>query len=160
MLINNINISSFKAKLMKRNIVNAKFEIINEWFTDSLNPFIKDKFKYKYKTLTFTLDVICSGANELETMKSNLTKQLAISTIKFDDIDFYYRGFVVDDITPSYVMEGNETLDITMLVIAEKAEVSEIMNHVTSKTINMPGNTETPCIIEITPIIEDRKSVV
>ncbi|MCB2308894.1 phage tail family protein [Clostridium estertheticum] len=156
MLINNINISNFKAKLMDRKIVNAKFEIINEWVDDSLNPFVKDKdnLKYKYKTLTFTLDVICRGANELETMKSNLTKQLAISTIKFDDIDFYYRGFVIDDITPNYIMEGNETLDITMLVIAEKTEVIEIMNRVTSKTINVTGNTETPCIVEITASID------
>lgn len=156
MLINNINISNFKAKLMKRNIVNAKFEIINEWFTDSLNPFVKDKdnLKYKYKTLTFTLDIICSNANELEITKSNLTKQLAISTIKFDDIDFYYRGFVIDDITPSYIMEGNETLDITMLVIAEKTEITEIMNRVTSKTINATGNLETPCIVEIVPSID------
>ena len=156
MLINNINISSFKAKLMDRKIVNATFEIINEWVDDSLNPFVEDKdnLKYKYKTLTFTLDVICSNANELEITKSNLTKQLVISTIKFDDIDFYYRGFVIDDIAPSYIMKGNETLDVTMLVIAEKAEVTEIMNRVTSKTINMPGNTETPCIVEIVPSID------
>jgi len=154
MLINEIDISNFKSKLMTRNIVNAQFVIVNEWLANSLTPIIDDKIKHKYKTLTFTLDVICGNANELETMKSNLTKQLAISTIKFDDIDYYYKGFVIGDIVPHYIMEGNETLDITMLVIAEKAEVVETMNHVASKTINIAGNSPSPAIVTITAQVD------
>lgn len=153
MLINGININNFKAKLMDRNIKSAEFEIKNEWIINSLNPLISDKFGYKYKTLTFTLDILCRDANELEIMKSNLTKQLAISTIKFDDIEYYYRGFVSSTPTTKYIMRGNETLEVSMLVIAEKPQVTETMNRITTKTINVPGNIETPAIVEIIPSV-------
>jgi phage-related protein len=152
-LINGINISNFKAKLMDRNIKSAEFEIENEWIINSLNPLIQDKFGYKYKTLTFTLDILCSDANELEIMKSNLTKQLAISTIKFDDIEYYYRGFMSGTPSTKYIMRGNETLEVNMLVVAEKEQISESMNRITTKTINVPGNLETSAIVEITPSV-------
>lgn len=154
MLINNIDIATFKAKLMDRNISNADFEVENDWSNNLLLPFISDKFKYKFKELNITLDVVCNDADELELMKSNLTKQLAISTIKFDDISYYYRGFMSDKLGITYIMPGNETLAIKMLVVAEKDYVTETMNLTTSKTITVQGNTETLAIVEITPTID------
>lgn len=151
MLINNIDIATFKAKLMDRSISNADFKIINDWSNNLMLPFISDKSKYKFKELNITLDVVCNDADELELMKSNLTKQLAISTIKFDDISYYYRGFMSDKLGITYIMPGNETLEIKMLVIAEKDYVTETMNLTTAKTITVQGNTETPAIVEITP---------
>ena len=73
------------------------------------------------KRLELELDIICSNANELEIIKSNLVKQLAISTIKFKDIDYYYKGFISSDIKSSYIMQGNEIIKFSMLVIAEKS---------------------------------------
>lgn len=151
MLINNIDITTFKAKLMDRSISNSDFEVENDWSNNLILPFISDKFKYKFKELNITLDVVCNDADELELMKSNLTKQLAISTIKFDDISYYYRGFMSDKLGTTYIMPGNETLGIKMLVVAEKDYISEAMNLTTAKTIIVQGNTETPAIIEITP---------
>ncbi len=154
MLINNINISNFKAKLLDRNIKSAEIDIINDWNTNSIAPFVDDKYKAKYKTLTLVLDIICSNANELEIMKSNLINQLAISTIKFDDIEYYYRGFVSGTPTFNYIMKGNETLNVDMLVIAEKEQVTEAMNRILTKIINVPSNLETPCILEISPSVD------
>lgn len=153
MLINSINISNFKGKLMERNIKSAEFEVKNEWIINSLNPLIQNKFGYKYKTLNMKMDLLCDNANELEIMKSNIIKQLATSTIKFDDIDYYYRGFTVSEPSFQYIMKGNEILEVTMLVIAEKPQLTETMNRITTKTINVPGNTETPAIVEITPSV-------
>lgn len=138
---------------MERNIKSAEFEIKNEWLINSLNPLIQDKFDYKYKTLNMKIDLLCDDGNELEIMKSNIIKQLAISTIKFDDIDYYYRGFTVGEPSFQYIMKGNEILEVTMLVIAEKSQLTESMNRITTKTINIPGNTETPAIVEITPSV-------
>lgn len=154
MKINNIDISNFKAKLMDRNIKSANFEIVNYWLNSSLNPYINEKYKYNYKELSFILDIICNDATELETMKSNIIKQLAIATIKFDDIDYYYRGFTSDTPVSQYIMRGNETLEVTMLVIAEKTEIIESVNRASSKTINVQGNLETPAIVEITPSVD------
>ena len=154
MLINNINISNFKAKLMDRNISNAEFNVVNDWSTSSLNPVISDKFEYKYKTLSLTLDIVCNNADELETMKSNLIKQLTISTIKFDDISKKYTGFICESPSYSYTMPGNEIMNVKMLVYCTDDEVTESINRVLSKTINVKGNTDTPCIVEIIPSID------
>lgn len=154
MLINNINIKTFKAKLLDRTIRSADLNIENEWLNLSLTPIITNKLNYKYKMLTVTLDIICSDANELEVMKGNIINQLSSAIIKFDDIDYYYRGCINGLPTSSYIMKGNETLAIQMLVISEKIEIAENINRVTTKTINVPGNQATPCIIEITPSID------
>ncbi|MBU3109337.1 phage distal tail protein [Clostridium gasigenes] len=154
MKINNVDIGNFKAKLLDRNIQSSNFNIQSEWLDNSLTPIINDKINYKYKTLTFTLDFICINANELEIMKSNLLNNLINSTIKFDDIDCYYKGFISGQPSSKYIMRGNETLEITMLVIAEKAEIVESINKVTSKTIKVQGNINTPCVVEITPSID------
>lgn len=153
MLINNIDISKFNAKLLSRNIAPANFSISNEWIKKMINPSINDEFYYKYKELEIELDIICSNANELEIIKSDLVKQLAISTIKFKDIDYYYKGFISGDIKCSYIMKGNEIISFSMFVVAEKAEVTETMNRIQSKTINVSGNLETTAIVEITPSI-------
>lgn len=153
MFINNININNFKAKLLDRYIGNAEIDIINNWSANSLNPYISNKFRYKYKVLKLTLDIICSNDDEIEMMKSNIIKQLAISTVKFYDIDIYYRGFISDTPSSKHIVEGNEILEVTMLVVAEKEEKIEIMNRITNKTINVDGDIEIPAIVEIIPSV-------
>lgn len=153
MKINNIDISTFKAKLMDRNIGSADFEIVNYWVKNSLNPYINENCTHSYKELTFTLDIICSNANELEIIKSNLIKQLRLSTIKFDDIDYEYIGFCSEVPKADYVMTGNEILNVKMYVYCAGSEVAETANRVSSKTISVSGNLNTPAIIEITPSI-------
>jgi len=153
-LVNNINIKNFKAKLMSRNISSAEVDIFNYWGTNNLNPIFYKKGKNKFKVLNITLDIICSDANELETMKGNLIKQFENATIKFDDIEYFYRGFIVKEPNYKYIMKGNETVDIQMFVIVEKTQVTEMINRITSKTINVSGNLETPVILEVTPSID------
>ena len=151
MLIGNVNISTFKAFLMSRNIESAEFEIFNSWENNSINPLFFKYGKNKFKKLTLKLDIVCKNASELETMKSNLINKLEISTIKFNDIDLYYRGFLNSAPKYDYIVEGNETVEIEMLVIAEKQQIIEEVNRVTSKTLNITGNLITPAIVEVTP---------
>jgi phage-related protein len=153
-LVNNIDIKNFKAKLMSRNISSAEVDIFNYWGTNSINPLFFKRGKRKFKVLEMTLDLLCNNDDELETMKSNLINKLESGTIKFEDIDYYYRGFINGEPSFKYIMKGNEIADIKMLVIAEKAQVTETMNRVLSKTINVIGNTETPAIVEVTPSID------
>lgn len=154
MLVGDVDISVFKARLMSRIINNAELNIYNYFGNVNINPIFFINGSNKFKELTLKLDILCKDFNELEIMKSNLIRHLEISTIKFDDIDFYYRGFLSTNPTYSYVMKGNEIAEIKMLVIAYKDEVTEIMNRITNKTINVAGNLKTPAIVEITPSTE------
>lgn len=153
MLINGIDIKNFKTKLMSRNISSSEVEMFNYWGTNSINPLFVKRGKRKFKVLDMTLDILCNNADELETMKSNLINQLESGTIKFKDIDYYYRGFINEEPSFKYIMKGNEIADIKMLVIAEKDYKAELINRITSKTINIIGNQVTPAIVEIIPSI-------
>lgn len=151
MLVNSIDIKKFKARLMNRSISNSEFEMFNHW--QGANPIYFENGNSKFKTLSITLDILCSDQNELEIMKSNLIVQFKNATIKFDDIDYFYKGFINGKPSYKYIMRGNEIVDIEMLVIAEKEYITETIDRITSKTINVSGNTETPAIVEITPSI-------
>ena len=152
MKINNVDISTYKAKLMNYNISNASFEINNMWSNNTLSPFIYDKVSYKYKTLELKLDLLCKDLTELEKMKSKLIKDITISSIDLEN-SFIYTGFVTG--TPSYefIKEGNEIATITMLVLAEREEIKVTFNKKKNGTFNNKGTAESPCIITITPTI-------
>lgn len=155
MLINNKNISEFNAKLLSRSISNAEFNITNEWLNNSINPLISKDYNYKYKKLKFSLDIQCSNASELETIKSNLFKELAISTIKFSDINYYYDGFVTTISEPSFITEVFETITFEMFVIAHgKETIKNIKLGDTTCTFNVDGNQVTPAIAEIIPSLD------
>lgn len=152
MLINNINITNFKARLMERNISHSNIEVSNEWLNGAISPVINPKLTYKYKKLNFTLDIICKNADELEEVKSKLIKELTLSTIKFSDIQYYYTGFLSEEPELTYVTKGNEIIKYTLLVIAEKEEVTEPISLINNSfTINVNGDYYSPAIVEITP---------
>ena len=153
MSINNKNISLFSAKLMNRVISNSSIENIIGWNGTSLNPYFLSE-KAKFKTLSITLDIICKSHKDLEIIKSNLAKEFTNEVvIKFDDIDFIYRGYLNTNASYKYIFKGNETVDLEFLVIAEKDYVAETVNRVLTKTISNLGVTDSPAIVEITPSI-------
>lgn len=155
MLINNKNISEFKAKLLSRSISNADFNITNEWISNSINPLISKDYNYKYKKLKFSLDIKCNNASELETMKSNIFKELAISTIKFSDINYYYDGFVTNISEPTFITEVFESITFEMFVIAHGKEIiKNIKLGDTTYIFNVDGNQVTPAMVEIIPNID------
>ncbi|OSB07976.1 hypothetical protein B2H97_16030 [Paraclostridium bifermentans] len=154
MLIDNLNISSFNAKLLSRKIKTAKLENFNFWSKYSLLPYINDKFTESYKEIELEIDIICKDANELETMKSKLIYKIKKSILKFIDIDYKYFVFLEDTPDITYIMPGNEILKFKFLGYCFKDEIIENINRVTSKTIDSSGNSNTPIIMEITPVID------
>ena len=156
MKINNIDISKFKAKLMSRSIRNVDFSVETFWPKKSINPYINENVEHKFKELNMTLDLLCSNANELEIIKSNLEKELEISTIEFDDIEnFKYYGFCIEPpLISEYIVPGNEIISVKMHVYCVGKLKEEILNKVNFKSIKNPGNLETPAIVEIIPSID------
>ena len=154
MLIDNLNISSFNAKLLSRKIKPAKLENFNFWNKYNLIPYIDDKFTESYKEIELELDVICKDANELETMKSDLIYKIKKSILKFIDIDYKYFVFLEDTPDITYIMPGNEILKFKFLGYCFKDEIIETFNKTTYKTIDVPGNSKIPIVMEIIPSID------
>lgn len=123
-----------------------------EWLRNSYRPILsKKKDTYRQEKLYF----LCKGdENSFETLISNFINKLKECTLKFSDTDFYYDceyagGDKLDKINPK-----TKEIGLTMRVYCKrKSTVSETANRVSSKTINVSGNLETPVIVEITPSI-------
>lgn len=153
MLVNNIDISSFKAQLLKKDIQTAEIVIFDDWLRQSSDPlYLGKKEKYKPIKLEIFVDDTTNEAalNDI----SNLTKQFEKCIIKFKDLSFYYNCTIV---SKSHVMKsiGKYILNVDLKSsFAYKTEIIEALEHVSSKVINVPGNQDSPAIVEITPTID------
>ncbi len=107
------------------------------------------------------LDVIVKGTTEEETniLCSNLVKEISDSYIRFIGENMVYKC-LLDKFTVSEVLfdilEQKYSMGIYMVLTYTESymdQITETMNRITTKTINVPGNEETPVIVEITPSV-------
>jgi len=110
--------------------------------------------RIRYREITIVL--LYEGTNnDYETMKSVLLGKIDESIIKFSDLDFYYEVLYENSETEKYKNNLYRELKISLKSYSKfKDEITENINKITSKTINVPGNLETPVILEIIPSID------
>ncbi|SDO88285.1 phage distal tail protein [Clostridium gasigenes] len=159
MLISNIDIKNFGAELLDKNISTAEFTSNKEWLKNAYKPLILSK-ENKYTSIRCSFVLKANNRQELEEQTSHFLKKMEECIIKFDDIEFYYNC-TMQSKSNEYIgidIRGNlETESIEVMFLSDykyKPEITEVMNRITSKTINVAGNLETPCIVEITPTID------
>jgi phage-related protein len=153
MLINNIDISNFKAKLLKKDIQTAEITIFDDWLRNASDPLYLGK-KETYKKIKIELLIEDTDDESCINDISNLVKQFQKCTIKFDDLSYFYNCTIVSKLHEKSV-SCVYTLDVELKSgYAYKTAILETLNHVASKTINVQGNTETPCIVTITVPID------
>uniref|UniRef100_UPI0026193AEE hypothetical protein n=1 Tax=Clostridium sp. TaxID=1506 RepID=UPI0026193AEE len=152
MLVNNINISMFKAILLYKDIQSAEIIIYEDWLKNSANPTYMYK-EEKYKKIKIKILIEDSTDEEALNDISNLVKQITKCSVKFDDLIYNYECLIVNK-NHERISMGYYILEIELKSgHAYKNEVKETMNRITSKTINVGGNTTTPTVVEITPFI-------
>lgn len=152
MLVNNIDINKFKAILTSKDIQTAIVTTYDDWLRNSLNPlYLGKKERHKVIKLKFFIEDTCEE-NALNDI-SNLVKQLEVCTLKFDDLSFLYDCIIVNK-SQERITIGRYTLEVELKSsYMYKPQIVELANRISSKTINVPGNIETPAIIEITPSV-------
>lgn len=121
MLINDVNISQYKAKLLERNISIASVNNKNVWNANFLMP-IEGKYKYSYKVIKLKFDIKADNSSELELIKSKLIKSLEKATIKFDDIDYSFVGYYSETPTIERICKNNDTLELNFYCYMCNAE--------------------------------------
>jgi len=153
MLINTIDISNFGAKQLKVDIQTSQLDNESEWLNKTLSPiFLENKIKFK----DIKVELIFKGDSRdiilknISNLMSKLTKEV---DLKLDGYSNRYKC----------ILTGNETVKTTSKKAYKKNlefvgyeysdELTETMNRITTKTINVLGNTKTPCIVEITPSV-------
>lgn len=152
MNIDGVDIKSFGAILMSKTIQPASLEQVYSWNKNSLLPLdLGSKFTFNI----LDVQLYFKGINEedLKAKVSSFINKAKKCTMQFDD-NFYYKGFMESTpVNENTLKRNTKKLTIRFLAYCFKAEVTETLNRITSKIINVPGNLETPVIIEITPSI-------
>lgn len=154
MLINKKDISFYGGEIIGKVIESSKFSASKNWNKGAIAPFTTSK-QFTYGTLTLNLLVSATSEDLLIINKSNLIKNISDSLIK--DGEFYLKVTLTSSKeSEPYINKLNEKwsgkVDLTFDIDEKyKEQIIEEINRVTSKTINVIGNTETPAIVEIIP---------
>ena len=151
MLIDNTNIKKFNAALMEKNIQPSLIELDGEylWLSKSLSP-IFPKQKFKFLSIEIKLYVKGESESDVKNKLGLLIDKCKECNLKFED-DFYYKSFLINSNTENTLRKDTRKLNLSFIGYSYKEEATEVMNRITSKTINIVGNLETPAIVEITP---------
>lgn len=151
MLINNIDISVFGASVSNKLIQPTTIEIEKVRIKDSFKQIdSKKQFKKVSIKLLFegeNRDVI---NNNISNFMSKLINEV---DIKFKNLSHFYHVFLVDHNVEDTNFDEWLYLNIEFVGYEYSTQIVETMNRITIKTINVPGNTETPAIVEITPSV-------
>jgi len=151
MLINNIDISTFKATYLSKDIQTAEITIYDDWLRNALNPlYLSKQETYKQIKLQLLIKDIDdeSSLNDI----SNLIKQFEKCTIKFDDLSFYYDCLIVNK-SHVRIVKGFYTLDIELKSGYAYLPAVAVTLSGTSQTVTVPGNLPTPAVVTLTPPI-------
>lgn len=150
MLVNNVNITTFKAKLLKKDIQSADVIIYDDWLRAALQPLYFGKQEtFKKLKLEFVIEDTDDEACLINI--SNLVKQLSKCTVKFDDLDFYYDCTISNVDHEQFVQTGYFLFNVELKSgYAYLAGVTETLNHVLTKNITVQGNLPTPAVVTVT----------
>ena len=165
MKINNERIAKLGAEIIDKKIYLSSFEKEVQYEDNMLKPIVlKKKFKLGYMEIRILFKAVTEQDLYLNISEFNyLVQECVINFMKEDEIfyeDIFYKCVLeknepiekpyLDILDNMYTVETFCTLDI---LYKYKAEVTELLNRITSKTINVEGNKVIPAIIEITPSV-------
>lgn len=150
MKINNVDLSSYKAKLVDMNIgstsTDMKWEFLNN---GALLPVRTSISKGHFLPISLEIEIIADSRAEFEQLKSNMSGEFIECTVTFDDIPGkIYTGYRNGEVTVTKEMPGIGTVAVNLLTICEGYEVSESFTK--TLTTYIKGNLSAPAILEIT----------
>lgn len=155
MLINNIDISKFNARVLEVNIQNSSINNLKNFQgKNTLLPFFFDS-KVELNLITVTLLVNSLAKKQYYLDKSNLLSNIIKPfEIYFKDRKLKFKCILNSNSDVPSLKQVRGRLQLSFIGYNIEEEVIETMNRVKSKTILSEGNTKIPCIIEITPVID------
>ncbi|MPQ45079.1 phage distal tail protein [Clostridium tarantellae] len=154
MLINNIDISNFNAKQLIVDIQPSNIILEKEWVKKSLKPIFIDS-NITFKSLKITLYFHGNDRQDILTNISNLISLLKEeSVLTLDGYKNKFISFLINSNIEKTIRKDRYKLNLEFDSYEVSDFIEETLNRTTMKTINIKGNLETPCIVEITPIVD------
>ena len=154
MIIDNVSIKNFGAELLNLDIQNAELITKGEWLEKAHSPFVIGQNFY-YKKINIELLIKGIDREDILTKCSNLKNKLKKCTLKFHELQYFYDCTLENERIEKTVRVNRVRMFCTLnSPHAYKPQVTESLNRILIKTINVSGNLETPAIVEITPSVE------
>jgi phage-related protein len=149
MYINDIPLSDYGGKLLKRVISSPDIGLSTFWAKKALRPHISKDIGYYYKELKMEIE-LKGSPQEIQINKSRLIKALTSASVAFGKLEHNYTG-VIDYAGTGDQVNGFEVLKVDMLVYEHEDEQILELNQTDISTIYLESNHETPVILEILP---------
>ncbi|WP_432291562.1 phage distal tail protein [Clostridium baratii] len=155
MLINNIDITNFNARVLDINIQNSSIE------TDKDITILKDLFpiffssKIGLNTIKVTLLINSLEKRQYYLDKSNLLKNMIDPfEVNFKDRNLKFKCVLANQMDQASLKQIRGRLQLTMYGYNIENEVTEVLNKVSYKVISVKGNYKVPCLLEIIPSLD------
>lgn len=155
MLINNIDISKYNARVLDVNIQNSSISNLSDLdIKKKLLPlFLKSKVALNNITVTLLINSLDKRQYYLD--KSNLLSNMLESfDIYFKDRNLKFKCVLVNQADQPSLRQIRGRFQLTFIGYNLENEVIESINRITSKTVDAFGNYKAPIIMEITPVID------
>ncbi|CEN80943.1 phage distal tail protein [Paraclostridium sordellii] len=156
MLINNINIEKFNARVLEVNIQNSSINNLKDFEgKNTLLPLFFDS-KVELNLITVTLLINSLDKRQYYLDKSNLLSNMVKPfEVYFKDRNLRFKCILNGNSDQPSLRQIRGRLQLSFIGYNIENEVTEtITNGVSSKNINGQGNTKVPVILEITPTID------
>lgn len=156
MKIGNFDINTLNAMLVHTEIQPAALNSNYEWLTYSLIPFwtkASTGFKSIKTDIIFKAKTNDEAIQNISILSSKL---LGPTDLKLDHHKNMYKVILIKEGAAARITTGAAVRKLSLEFVGYEYgdQQTETINRATSKTINVPGNALTPCIVEITPAID------
>lgn len=155
MLINNIDISKYNARVLDVNIQNSSISNLSDLdIKNKLLPlFLQSKVALNNITVNLLINSLDKRQYYLD--KSNLLSNMLDSfDIYFKDRNLKFKCVLVNQADQPSLRQIRGRFQLTFIGYNLENEVIETINRITSKTVDAFGNYKVPIIMEITPVID------
>lgn len=159
MRINDKTIYEFGGEILDKKITPSTFRKEVDFRNKLREPILLSK-SFEDGIIELTLIIKGDTEEEARIQYSNLIKEISDCNINFIGNNIYYRAVLDKNVTRECFedeLEDKFTIQLYLVLVTLytfKAQVIELLNKITSKTINVEGNKETPVIVEVTPSID------
>ncbi len=150
MIVNNIDISKYDGKLLKKDIQLSEVQNKVDWISNSLLP-LKLAEKSTVRKVELEILVKTDTLDENITQCSNIINLLKDSDIKFKDMEGYHRLYMTNHERVKSVRLETSRLFVELIGCYYKNEPEFILEG-KSGSLYVDGNTETPAVVEILPL--------
>ena len=153
MTINGIDIASFGATLLSKQITNHDVVQIYDWLDGASSP-VFSRTEQRFKDITLTVLIETSTEAETESQFSALIRELKDCTLVFDGLSKQYDCHFKGKVEPKRLTPNAWLVEMEML--CHRTYLPEVIvtaNGVSHKIITNLGVLPAPCLITVTPSV-------